>query len=65
MPVKTSTFVCPHLGAKWKTRMKTNTITEPTYARKAASTKNIYVIKELQRISMHYYEKKVHSNLVE
>jgi len=48
MPVKTSTFVCPHLGAKWKTRMKTNTITEPTYARKAASREDIFVIKELQ-----------------
>jgi len=47
MPVKTSTFVCPHFGAKWKTRMKTNTITEPTYARKAASTEKTFVIKEL------------------
>jgi len=28
--------------------MKTNTITEPTYARKAASKEDIFVIKELQ-----------------
>ena len=39
MPVKTNTSVCPHRGAKWKTKMKTNTITEPTYSRNAEKKK--------------------------